>query len=91
MRQRSSPLIVCRTVGRLLVDALRFMSFSVRSRSQLAAENLFLRKQLALYRERNIRPRRADNATRVTLVVLAQPSVDTQNRQLIDTSEPAIN
>jgi len=31
-----------------------------------------LRKQLALDRERNIRPRHADNATRVTLVVLAQ-------------------
>jgi hypothetical protein len=64
-------LIVCRTVGRLLVDALKFMSLGVRSRSQLAAENLFLRKQLALYRERNVRPRRADDATRITLVVLS--------------------
>jgi hypothetical protein len=31
-----------------------------RSRTQLAAENLFLRKQLACYVERRIRPRRND-------------------------------
>lgn len=72
MRQRSSPLVVCRTVGRLLVDALKFVSLGVRSRSQLAAENLFLRKQLALYQERKVTPRRAADATRITLVVLSQ-------------------
>jgi hypothetical protein len=37
----------------------------------LAAENLFLRQQLALYAERRVRSRRADDATRLTLVVLA--------------------
>jgi putative transposase len=42
------------------------------SRAQLAAENLFLRKQLALYRERRTRPRRADASTRVALVLLSQ-------------------
>jgi putative transposase len=42
-----------------------------RSRSQLVAENLFLRKQLALYRERQVKARRADDATRITLVVLS--------------------
>ena len=31
--------------------------------SRLAAENLFLRKQLALYEERAVRPRRADDVT----------------------------
>jgi putative transposase len=72
MRLHPSPSIVCRTVGRLLVDVLRFVSLGFRSRSQLAAENLFLRKQLALYRERQVKPRRADDATRITLVVLAQ-------------------
>ncbi len=30
-----------------------------RSRRSLAAENLFLRKQLALYLERNVKPARA--------------------------------
>jgi hypothetical protein len=39
----------------------------MRSRAQLAAENLFLRKQLALYQERKIKPRRADDATRIIL------------------------
>ena len=57
---------------RLLVDVLRFVSLGFRSRSQPAAENLYLRKQLALYAERGVRPRRADDATRVTLVVLAR-------------------
>jgi transposase InsO family protein len=72
MWQRSSPVIVCRTVGRLLADALRFVSLGVRSRSRLVAENLFLRKQLALYQEREVKPHRADDATRITLVVLSR-------------------
>lgn len=38
----------------------------------LAAENLFLRKQLALYQERHVKPRRATHATRFTLVWLSQ-------------------
>jgi len=38
----------------------------------LAAENLFLRKQLALYREREVKPRRATDATRLVLVLLAR-------------------
>jgi transposase InsO family protein len=33
---------------------------------------LFLRKQLAFYQERKIKPRRADNATRLTLVLLSR-------------------
>jgi hypothetical protein len=36
----------------------------------LAGENLFLRKQLALYLESQVKPRRASNATRLTLVVV---------------------
>ena len=44
----------------------------MRSHTRLAAENLFLRKQLAFYAERRIKPRRLDDATRLTLVVLAR-------------------
>jgi hypothetical protein len=33
----------------------------------LEAEILFLRRQLALYRERGVKPRRVDVVTRVTL------------------------
>jgi hypothetical protein len=40
----------------LLVELLRFLNVAVRSRSSLAAENLFLRKQLAFYREHEVKP-----------------------------------
>jgi putative transposase len=63
---------VWRTTVRLLIDLLRFVSLAIRSRSQLAAENLLLRKQLALYQERRVKPHRADDATRITLVVLSK-------------------
>jgi hypothetical protein len=46
-------------------DILRLISSAARSHSQLAAENLFLRKQLAFYVERQLKPRRADDATRI--------------------------
>src|SRR6267378_5899458 len=72
MRKHSPASIAWRIASRLLVDVLRFLSLGFRSRSQLAAENLFLRKQLALYAERRVRSRRADDATRLTLVVLAR-------------------
>jgi len=49
---------------------LRLISSVARSHSQLAAENLFLRKQLAFYVERQVKPRRAD-ATRITFVALS--------------------
>src|SRR5262245_23930860 len=42
-----------------------------RSRRRLAAENLFLRKQLACYIERQVRPRRTDDASRIALVLLS--------------------
>jgi hypothetical protein len=35
----------------------------------LAAENPFLRKQLALYQERKVKPQRATDATRITPVM----------------------
>ena len=57
---------------RLLFDVVTLAGFAVRSRSQLLAENLFLRKQLALYQERRVKPRRPDPATRVVLVLLSR-------------------
>ena len=56
----------------LVVDAGHFLRLCVRSPMQLAAENLFLRKQLALYQERYVKPRRATHATRFVLVGLGQ-------------------
>jgi hypothetical protein len=48
------------TMFDLLLDTLRFITVSLRPRCALAAENLFLRKQLALYLERKVKPRRAE-------------------------------
>jgi putative transposase len=56
----------------LLYDGLRFLCFCLRPSPALAAENLFLRKQLALYQERHVKPHRATHATRLTLTWLAQ-------------------
>jgi hypothetical protein len=47
-------------------DLLQLLRTGLHSHSLLAAENLFLRKQLALYIERGTKPRRASNATRMT-------------------------
>jgi len=47
----------------LFTDGMHFMSLFARSRTALAAENLFLRKQLAFYQERKVAPRRFDNVS----------------------------
>jgi len=52
---------------KLAGDAIRFLALCFRSRRSLAAENFFLRKQLAFYQERQIKPRRADNPTCVAV------------------------
>jgi hypothetical protein len=59
-----------RTLLTLLYDGLRFLGLCLRPSPALAAENLFLRKQLALYQERQQSPRRATTATRLALVWL---------------------
>jgi hypothetical protein len=56
----------------LFGDLLRFLVLSLRSKTSLAAENLFLRKQLGFYQERKIRPRRIDSPTRLALVWLSR-------------------
>jgi putative transposase len=60
------------TLLTLLVDAVRFLRLCLRPAPVLAAENLFLRKQLALYQERHVKPRRATNATRLAMAWLAR-------------------
>jgi hypothetical protein len=54
----------------LAQDALQFVRLVTRSRAALQDENLLLRKQLALYSERKAKPRRTNDATRLTLVIL---------------------
>jgi len=67
----SSPHVLLTALA-LLADLWRLFRLMFRSRTQLAAENLFLRKQLACYIERQIRPRRTDNASRIALALLSQ-------------------
>jgi putative transposase len=63
--------LVCALLA-LLVDPMRCLLLSLRPSAALAAENLFLRKQLALYQERHSQPRRATDATRLALVWLGR-------------------
>ena len=55
----------------LLQDAVHFLLLGTRSSAALKAENLFLREQLALYLERKAKPRRADDATCLSLALLS--------------------
>ena len=54
------------------LDVLAFVCLSLRTSSVLAAENLFLRKQLGLYVERKKKPRRATDSVRFTLAQLSR-------------------
>jgi len=45
-----------RTIIQLLSDLATFVWLNIRPHGALAAENLFLRKQLAMYRERKQKP-----------------------------------
>ena len=61
-----------RTILPVATDVFGLVWVEAGSRTRLAAENLFLRKQLALHIERPMRPRRGDDATPITLVMLSR-------------------
>ena len=61
-----------RIVLRLLADLAGLVVLSLGPRRSVEAENLFLRRQLALYQERGVKPRRVDAATRVSLALLSR-------------------
>jgi putative transposase len=73
----------------LLRDAARFLRCCLRSPAALAAENLFLRKQLALYQARHVKPRRAPDAIRVALAVVHPETFKRWRRQGSHLSWPA--
>jgi putative transposase len=60
------------TLLAFLVDGMRYLGLCPCSPAALAAENLFLRKQLALYQERGVKPKRVTPAIRLALVWLAR-------------------
>jgi hypothetical protein len=65
-------IALARIVLRLLADLAGLVVLSLRPRRSVEAENLFLRRELALYQERRVKPRRVDAATRVSLAVLSR-------------------
>ena len=59
------------TLSSVAYDLAHLLVLGMRSRRELAAENLYLRKQLALFQERKVKPRRAHDSTRLIMVILA--------------------
>src|SRR4029453_16349240 len=59
-------------VLRLGADLLGLAALSIRSRRSIEAENLVVRRQLALFKERGVKPRRIDAATRMSLAWLSK-------------------
>ena len=63
------------TIHKVLVDLCRFLLLVTRPRVALAAENLFLRKQLALFQELEIKPHRATDSTRWLILARASSCI----------------
>jgi hypothetical protein len=57
----------------LLSDVCGLVILLFRPRGALMAENLFQRRQLALYREGSVTPHRIDAAARIRLTLLPRP------------------
>ena len=56
----------------VIAEVGRFLALCLRSRAALAAENLFLRKQLALFEERKAHSHRATDAVRFVMSALGR-------------------
>ena len=65
-------MVLLRIVLRLLADLAGLIALSGRPRRAIEAENLVLRRQLALFKERGMKPQRIDAATRASLALLSQ-------------------
>ena len=61
-----------RTFFAVFLDALTFIQLCFKPTTVVAAENLFLRKQLGLFVERKVNPRLATDASRFTLARLSR-------------------
>ena len=59
-------------IARLIADLVGLLVLSARPRRSIEAENLLLRRQLALFKERGVTPRRIDAATRLSLAWLSR-------------------
>ena len=72
IRDHRRVIVLFRIVLQLLTDLAGIVPLAVRRQGALAAEILMLRRQLALYVERGVKPRRIDPATRVSLALLSR-------------------
>jgi putative transposase len=65
-------IVFIQIVLRSLADLVGLAVLAIRPRRSLEAENLVLRRQLALFKERGVKPRRIDAATRVSSTLLTR-------------------
>src|ERR1700722_5072498 len=65
-------LHLVRAIVGVLSDLLKLGVLFFRSSNAVRAENLILRRQLARYIERGIKPRRVDHVTRASLAVFSR-------------------
>jgi len=65
-------IALARIVLRLRADLAGLVVLSLRPRRSIQAEKLFLPRELSLYQERGVNPRRVDAATRVSLALLSR-------------------
>jgi putative transposase len=65
-------IVLLRIVLRLPADLTGLIALSVGRRRAIEAENLVLRRQLALFKARGVRRRHIDAATRASLVLLSR-------------------
>ena len=63
---------IARALFQVVIDLISLLFLLMCSRGKLAAETLFLRKQLAMYKERSIKPGRIDSVTKLTLLGLSR-------------------
>jgi hypothetical protein len=72
MWHRKSVIALFHIVLRLLIDPLALTALALRQRRATAAEILVLRRQIAPYKERGIKPRRIDPVSRISLALLSR-------------------
>ena len=65
-------IALVRLVLRLVADLIGLLVLAVTPRRSVEAENLALRRQLALFREHGLKPRRIDAAARLSLAWLSR-------------------
>ena len=65
-------IVLVQIILQLLADLAGLLVLSLRPRRSIEAENLFLRRELALYIERGVNPRRVNAATRASLAFLSR-------------------